>query len=49
MGESFQVIFNSLGSNVINDDGVTKVYYNVNWGLERKSNFTLGIKLYKIE
>lgn len=32
MGESFQVIFNSLGSNVINDDGVTKVYYNVNWG-----------------
>jgi hypothetical protein len=32
MPESFQVIFNSRGSNVINNANLNAVVYNVNWG-----------------
>jgi len=32
MAEAFQVIFNSQGSNVLNNGNINAVVYNVNWG-----------------
>jgi len=32
MSESFQIIFNSQGSNVLNNTNKNAVVYNVNWG-----------------
>ena len=32
MSEAFQVIFNSQGSNIVNNTNLSAVVYNVNWG-----------------
>jgi len=32
MSEAFQVIFNSQGSNVLNNSNLNAVVYDVNWG-----------------
>ena len=32
MAEAFQLIFNSQGSNVLNNGNINAVVYNVNWG-----------------
>ena len=39
MPETFQVIFNSRGNNVINNTSLNSVVYNVNWGAFLPSKF----------